>query len=154
MESLINVCLHLAAALKPSASPTEQTFSKAVWDHLYNEGLSLRLQAAVLAKPLIESQFDWKSALFEALSQDSLSKEKEFKFEFIRGLDDCIKQGTDYSTTAQEAYLSVIEQRPDDLNIILWYTLVSTGREKSLTENVDLALPLVRISVIVDCKFL
>lgn len=152
MEFLINGCLHLVVFLEPSVSPSEQPFTKAVWDHLYSDGLSLRLQATVLLKPFGENRDDWKSELFEALRQDNVFKAKNFKFEFIHGLNNCIKYDVDKSETAEATYLRLIKQRPDDLNIILWYTLLFIGEGEESTDA-DSILPLPRVKVIVDCMF-
>ncbi|CDS41416.1 E3 SUMO protein ligase RanBP2 [Echinococcus multilocularis] len=145
---LIESCLQRAAALKTNAPSSDSILSKSVWKHLYGDGLSLRLQSALLAKKSSHSQARWNVILLEALSQDSLSKNEQHKFEFLFGLEESVKGGAACLYNAEELYLKLLEYRPGDLSTILWYVLRPVKADT--TSDTDLALPAARLRIIVD----
>ncbi|KAL5964885.1 E3 SUMO-protein ligase RanBP2, partial [Taenia solium] len=145
---LIESCLHRAAALELTAPSNDPIFSKSVWEHLYGDGLSLRLQSLVLARKPSHREPPWKVVLFEALSQDSLSKDEQLKFEFLCGLEESAKSGVTCLHNPEELYSKLLQYRPGDLNTILWYVLRPVKAE--ITSDTDLALPVARLKIIVD----
>ncbi|VDM34988.1 unnamed protein product [Hydatigera taeniaeformis] len=145
---LIESCLHRASALELTAPSGDPILSTAVWEHLYSDGLSLRLQSVILAKEPSHSQSSWSVALLEALNQDSLPTSEKLKFEFLFGLDECVENEVTHVHTAEELYSKLLEYRPGDLSTILWYILRPV--EGEVTSDTDLALPAARLKIIVD----
>lgn len=89
--------------------------------------------------------------MLEALSQDGLSKNEQLKFEFLCGLAELDKSGVACLHNPEELYSKLLEYRPGDLSTILWYVLRPVKAE--ITSDTDLALPVARLKIIVDCEF-
>ncbi|KAL5112046.1 E3 SUMO-protein ligase RanBP2 [Taenia crassiceps] len=145
---LIDSCLHRAAALKLTAPSGDPILSKSVWEHLYSDGLSIRLQSVVLAKKPSGCQSSWNVVLLDALSRDSLSKDEQLKFDFLCELEEHVKSGVACLHNPEELYSKLLEYKPSDLSTILWYVLRPVKVEN--TSDTDLALPVARLKVIVD----
>lgn len=125
----------------------ENPLSPLVWEHMYTNGLSLKLQSSVLAGKCDEIII-WKEILKELLCQDNFSPNNTFKFEFLHGLTETAQKRS--IQNADEIYRRLLKFRSTDLSTILWYILCSPCREQEVKPDSDLALPSSRLKIVTD----
>ncbi|KAM7539516.1 hypothetical protein Aperf_G00000041588 [Anoplocephala perfoliata] len=148
VDAAVSACLIRAARLELAGVIAENPFSHLVWEHVYTNGLSLRLQSTVLIGKYGKDKTAWEEILEKSLCQDNLSPSNAFKFEFLRGLAEPTQRSS--AQNASEIYRRLLKFRPSDLSTILWYILCSPCREQKIKSDSDLALPSSRLKTITD----
>nr|CDS26440.1 E3 SUMO protein ligase RanBP2 [Hymenolepis microstoma] len=148
-DSLVSDCLSLANCLDCDKIVAENPLSPSVWEHFYTNGLSLKLQSAILVEKSSRSESNWKQTLKNILHQDNLSQSNKLEFEFLYGLTEPVDQQK-MAQNVDKIYHNLLKHRPVDLSTILWYILCSPCMDKEVQSDYDLALPSSRIKLIVD----